>query len=521
MPPASRAPRGVAALAVAIASLLCASGVVLTERVAGRDLGQLIADVLRPDTNRADSSVSGETASQRDGSSSEDASTGAPAASSVRPGGERPAAQPDRGGSGSQKKSSKKSPSRPSSTAPAARGGGSNVTPGTAARAGVSGTAPSTSATTGGPPAAKGGTTGPVAGGGTGGPESGTAGASNLQPIEQAVAELVPWVEAQAGQTFLRPLPVKVLSDADFSARLAELSSLPKGATAERLEGIWRALGLIGDGVDLPTELAKFTRAEVTTVYDAKNAQLLVRSVEPTPYVGSMLVRELTRALDDQRFDIYRPALDNVEEEARDGLKALVDGDAGRVQGLYVASLSESERAQVDSERQRIGRQIPADINRVVVLRFLYPIVSGPALVAALLEAGGRGRLDAAFAAPPTTSEQVLEPARYLAGEGPKPVTEPVPGGTLQSRGTLGQMGLLTMLSQAMDQDTAAKAAQGWGGDRYVSWRDGTRTCVRATIVTDSPQDDTELADALSMWAAARPGAEVSGSGPFTVQRCA
>jgi hypothetical protein len=315
-------------------------------------------------------------------------------------------------------------------------------------------------------------------------------------------------------------VPVQVLSDTDFSARLAELNWLPKGTTAERLEGIWRALGLIGDDVDLPTELAKLTRAEMTIAYDARNAQLLVRSVEPTPYVRSLLVRELTRALDDQRFDIYRPALDNVEEEARDGLKAVADGDASQIQARYVAGLTEAERTQIGTERQRIAGQIPTDTHRAVVQRFLYTISNGPRLVAALLAAGGRSRLDAAFAAPPTSSEQVLDPDRYLAGDAPKPVAEPDPGGTLQSRGTLGHIGLLTMLSEAMDEDTAAKAARGWGGDRYVSWLDGSRTCVRATIIADNNQDGTELAAALGRWAAARPGAEVSGSGPFTVQRC-
>ncbi|MGH9039977.1 MAG: hypothetical protein ACRDZ3_07090 [Acidimicrobiia bacterium] len=494
--------RGTAALSVAIASLLCAGGVVAAERVNGRDLRKIVADIIRPD-GTGPAATAGKPAPGSDRPSA----AGARLHDDPSPASASPEAASLRGRDGSQSAEGTGSGTAPGASRPA----GTGTSTADPDRSGDSLASSRPEASDVPAPSPGAGIPAPAA----------PAAAEAPRTIEEAVAQLVPFVEAEGGLTFLRPVAVEILSDADFLARVDQLNWLPQAAEAERLEGIWRAFGLIGDQVDLAAEVAKLTRAEALTFYDAQAEQLLVRSRPPTPYLRSMLVRELTKALDDQRFGIDRPALENIEEEGREGLKALVDGDATRVQNRYVAALSQDDRAQVTSERQRISRQVPTNINPAVMVRFLYTITNGPALVAALIEAGGRGRLDAAFAAPPTASEQVMHPDRYLAGDAPRPVTDPTPDGALQSRGTLGQVGLASMLLSALDASEADKAAAGWGGDRYVSWKNGNRTCVRATIVTDGAQDDAELAGALAKWASAHPGAKVSGSGPFSIERCA
>jgi hypothetical protein len=63
-------------------------------------------------------------------------------------------------------------------------------------------------------------------------------------------------------------------------------------------------------------------------------------------------------------------------------------------------------------------------------------------------------------------------------------------------------------------------AAAGWGGDRYIAWKDGERTCVRTTIAMDTLQDDAELRKALDHLASIRKSVEVSGKGPITFTSC-
>jgi len=67
----------------------------------------------------------------------------------------------------------------------------------------------------------------------------------------------------------------------------------------------------------------------------------------------------------------------------------------------------------------------------------------------------------------------------------------------------------------------ALKAAEGWGGDHYVAWNSGAKTCVRFNVVMDTAQDSTELVSALRTWAASNPGATVRGTSPVVVTNCA
>lgn len=493
-----RRQRAVACLSVAVASLLCASGTVLTERLADKGLSEILGDALRSGDDEP--VVAGVTEEAAPSGSGGQAPANAGTVGNPAPG--APAISGGSGGSGS-------------SGASVSGGTGS----GTKGSTGKSGAKPGTTKpATGSLPVAApgtgtGGGTTPAPGGGTTDP-----GASDRHPLEVEADALKPFVEREAGHTFKGPVAVAVMSDAAFTTRLAELNWLPKGAAAEQLEATYRSLGIIDPSVDLPTELAKFTTADVVTLYDAVAGRLLVRDREANPYLRLMMVRELTRALDDQHFDIYRDN-NSVNDEVRDGLKAIAEGDAVRVQDKYLQSLTGTDRTRAEAEKERIAGQTPS-INPAVMIRFTYAVAQGVKFVQALLEAGGRARLDQAFAAPPVTSEQVLHPERYLAGEGAKPPADPAADGAVLGRGTMGQIGLFMLLGSATDSATATRAAQGWGGDRFVTWQAGAASCTRMTIAMDSPQDNTELGAALAQWAQKMPGAEVTGAGPFTIKRC-
>jgi hypothetical protein len=485
----ARRPRIVTCLSVAIASLLCASGTVLTERITGQNLSKLVADVIRPDDDGADPGGTGLVAAERPGGATSATTGPATPGTTLPPSVGTPAAGPDDGASASNT-------SKPGSS-------GSTTRSPQPAR----GQAPASSGTVGAPAPGSGTT-------------AGTAPAADgRSALEREIDALKPFVEREAGLTFKGAVPVRIMSDAEFSARLAELNWLPKGDAAVQLGGVYRTLGIIDGSVDLPTELAKFSRSELVTLYDVMDGQLLVRDRAADPYLRAMLVRELTRALNDQHFDIYRPASAGFNDESLEGLKALAEGDATRMYQRYLNTLTASDKALV-VERNRAAGQATADINPAVRTRFGYYIAQGIKLVEAILSAGNRSRLNAAFAAPPASSEQILHPERYLGGDNPRPPAEPAADGAVVGRGVLGEVGLYLMLASATDENTASLGSQGWGGDRYVSWRDGARTCVRQTIETDSAQDSAELGAALQRWAQARPGAEVTGSGPFTITRC-
>ena len=66
--------------------------------------------------------------------------------------------------------------------------------------------------------------------------------------------------------------------------------------------------------------------------------------------------------------------------------------------------------------------------------------------------------------------------------------------------GTLGAAGWLSMLPERVPPLRALDAADGWGGDAYVTFeRDGV-SCVRMNYQGDSRRDLTEMADTLQSW---------------------
>ena len=338
-------------------------------------------------------------------------------------------------------------------------------------------------------------------------------------PFDLAVAELQGFVERERGLAFLRPVPVQLQSEDDFVATLRRLQRRQRGdADASVLINVMRALGLV-DGPFDASVLDAGAEEGVLGFYDSRRRRLYVRGDAATSAVRRVLVHELTHVLDDQHFGLERPHLERREDEAALGFAALVEGDAVRVEERYFESLTAEERRAADVEADALGAD--PDLPRFFEVLLAFPYDAGAAFVAALAGAGGLERIDAAFANPPTTSEQILHPERYLGEEPGKEVTAPVADGRVVDRGQLGELGFRLLLQEGLDRGAAARAADGWGADRFVAWTQGEQTCVRGHVVMDTPGDRDELVEGLRAWAARNPGAVVEGADPVTLTRCA
>ncbi|HVL92675.1 MAG TPA: hypothetical protein VM264_04955 [Acidimicrobiales bacterium] len=326
--------------------------------------------------------------------------------------------------------------------------------------------------------------------------------------VRAVLPGLVAFVEDARGLEFRREVDVELLDDDAFQERLGSSDDEAR-KEIEDAQAVLQAMGLVAPGLDLVAAVDRFAGEAVLGFYDAETDELVVRGMAATPLVRTTLVHELVHALEDQHFDLDRPDLGDEEAAA---FQALAEGSAAVVEERYVDSLSPSERRAAEGAELARGRALPGDVPEVVQIAFGFPYVFGPDLVRALLEAGGQERLDQAFAEPPRSTEHVLEPARYLAGDDPRPVRQPPADRPAFDDGEIGALFLILMLRAELTDRQAGEAAQGWGGDRYVAWRDGERACVRMSFVMDTPRDADELEDALADWAAERPrSASASG----------
>lgn len=325
-------------------------------------------------------------------------------------------------------------------------------------------------------------------------------------PAAGSVADVVPSIEAfvadERGLAFKNPVNVTLLDDERFEARVNESDEEDK-EEIEHAQSVLQAMGLLGHDVDLGAIVRSFTAGAVVGFYDPDTKELVVRGTRPTPFVRAVLAHELLHALEDQHFGLNR---DDLGDEAFLGFQALTEGSAVRIEDRYRQSLSRADRRAADREERAQGGSVP-DVPEVVEVLFGFPYAYGPGLVDAIVRAGGQARLDGAYGDPPASSEQVISPDRYLGGDAPKAVPTPAADGKAFDDGEIGQLFLALMLRSELKDSVARTAAVGWGGDHYVAWRDGARTCVRMDFVMDTPTDTAELTDALADWAAERKGA--------------
>lgn len=336
--------------------------------------------------------------------------------------------------------------------------------------------------------------------------------------IDAELLAIARFVEELRGHPFRRPVRVDRLDDLAFEARMD--SSV--AAEADRIQAAsdrLRALGLLPPGTDLVAVERATTREGVLGVYDPETGELLVRGQELTPFTRVTIAHELAHALDDQWFDLADRQGQLADDDAAFGLTSLVEGSAERVRTAYLDRLSAADRAALAQEESAFGRAMDLSAVPPSLIEIVQsPYEVGAALVERLVDQGGNGALDAAFADPPRSSAAVLHPAERLGdvpvGVAPPPGDEPVVG-----EGVLGELTLFEVLEAELAPAEARAAAAGWAGDRFVEWkrRDGT-ACLRDDLRARTPDDLARLGRALRSWANLRSGATVESVGDDVVR---
>jgi hypothetical protein len=326
------------------------------------------------------------------------------------------------------------------------------------------------------------------------------------------------------GLTFLHPVKVRFLSSKKFEKTVtSDEKELDREDRTEirQFTGLLRAFGLITGDVDLFKSLNDFNGAATLAYYSFKDKSITIRGHRLTPAVRSTLVHELTHALQDQHFDVGdRTTKLRKESEDEDKattseasvLDAIIEGDAERVQTLYRDSLTPKQQAALDAS-QRVES---ADANPrlkhvppVIVTMMTSSYTMGQALVQAVDADGGNDAVDELFRHTPTHESALLDPFRVLAGD-----TDAAEVKTPELRqgekefdsGEFGVFTLYVMLAERLPVQQALSAADGWGGDAYVAFEHGNRTCARVAYTGETPQDTSRMYSALKSWVAAEPG---------------
>jgi hypothetical protein len=305
------------------------------------------------------------------------------------------------------------------------------------------------------------------------------------RPPAEVYAEIRAAVEAIRGLKPTADVDPVTIDETQLRKNLeAEFDKENTAANLKFSEEALIALGLLPAGSSLRKLTLDLQAGQVAGYYSPDQNQLFVvsRSGRLGPAEEVTYSHEFTHQLQDQSFDLDKLGLDAANQSDRALAQlALIEGDAVSVQtawtvsNLTSAELGELLAASLDPAAIDALRKAPAYLRETS----FFPYSDGLSFVDRLIGSGGYGAVNAAFANPPTSTEQILHPDKFAPREAPVDVK--LPAGLANAMGsgwkeagqdTLGELLLRIWLTQnAVPPAVAGIAVQGWGGDRLVLLR--------------------------------------------------
>lgn len=250
-----------------------------------------------------------------------------------------------------------------------------------------------------------------------------------------------------------------------------------------------------------------------------------------------LIAHELGHALQAQHF--AAPNFASLPgEDARLARLALFEGDAMLTMLAYQAqqgfmplgrrlAMASGQAGDIATFERASGLASESEaMSALTRARLEFPYASGLNFVGELYRAGGFALVNRSFEQAPKTTEQVLHPERYLAGD--EPVLVPAPGVPEGYRavaeGTVGELLTRLALSACVKTPEAIRAAEGWGGDTFLIVEKAGLAGLLWATTWDTAEDAREFERAVrelskACWAPAQLSARSVFSGPAWVAR--
>ena len=323
------------------------------------------------------------------------------------------------------------------------------------------------------------------------------------------VDEIAAKVEEIRGLSFKEQVQRAVKSRPEIEAALK--AKILEEYTPEEIVRQTRALvrwGLLDRGTDLMRLYLDLLTEQVAGFYDPKKKTFFLADWISPEMQAPIIAHELTHALQDQSFGLERRIGRDRENDDRSLARmALVEGEGIAVMfdfllrpmGMRFADLPElnalleRELGTAGAAFRELGRA-----PRIVREELLFPYTAGAAFVQEALRRDSWRAVSRIYDDLPRSTEQILHPERYF-DERDVPVElslDPLSEwlGAAFTKNVLGELGFRILFEERFDEETAARLAAGWDGDRFCAWELEGRVVLASVSVWDS------LADALEFF---------------------
>lgn len=274
------------------------------------------------------------------------------------------------------------------------------------------------------------------------------------------------------------------------------------------------AFGLMDSDQDIGEIYVELLGEQIAGYYDPETDQMVVVSDDAAGDDISAsnevtYAHEVVHALQDQHFDLQSFSGQRIEGSDDESLAitSLIEGDATAAQIEYIIGNPDliddltGELAGGDAASEALDNAPP-----IVSGTLLFPYEQGQVFVDELLTEGGWEAVNAAYASPPASTEQILHPEKYLEGEAPIAVAMPdIAGGLGEAwsaldTNTMGELQISILLDEGdVSTRQAEQAAAGWGGDTYTVVGTSDQDVIVWTSEWDTEDDAAEFAESLSV----------------------
>jgi hypothetical protein len=320
--------------------------------------------------------------------------------------------------------------------------------------------------------------------------------ADDIQKLSAEINEIMDFASRDSGLARRSAVKHQLVSQDDVKLHTAAaLAGLEETQRMARSEIVLKKFGYLPRDFNLREFLVTASPKSLGGYYEFKT-----KTINLVNWVGleeqrPILAHELTHALQDQNYDLMswehrapHPAAMRVNaDEAGESVarRAVVEGQAMIVYLDYLLKPYGRTLGDTPGAMEYVKDKLTATYDTSLVIRNsplllkdvgLFPYREGLVFELELLQKGGTSQAFAgAFAHPPATTHEIIEPKAYLEGEKTPALTVPDLSGLLADKyevydsGSVGQLDVRILAQQLGSENDMFTVTPGWNGGAYVA----------------------------------------------------
>ncbi|HJR44326.1 MAG TPA: hypothetical protein VJ927_01845 [Actinomycetota bacterium] len=321
------------------------------------------------------------------------------------------------------------------------------------------------------------------------------AGSLDRAGLKDDIARISSNLEDLRRRRFPEPVDAKIVPRSRVGKLAARISAADINTEESKIDTkILVALGILAPGTDLE-ELGRKIVEEGVAGFYVPETKKLYAGIGSEGFVALdeiVLAHELDHALMDATLGLPKLVSDDPAESDRmTAHRAAIEGDATLAMLHYaVASFDPSEWQQLLSDPSAAGAVDAEAVPYVLQKSLVFPYSEGLLFACDLFSRGGWKGVERSLRNPPTSSDQILFPDRYLRQTEVVDAPDPAaPAGWEEVRSTaFGAADLLWMIQAARDvpmaePDKGVEAVRGWAGGELHAWENGGDLAIQITLV--------------------------------------